>query len=243
MFRAILATRRTILIYLRCFVLVQRRKFIFCRDNPVVYIDRTGLFPELPRIDSGWNADPYKYFSLATCTDIQSYANRLYLTTITNSRMSVSANSIMPVSMLSASVPIPDPSQLIRKYIIPGLVIVILYDGAKKVGEAIVDTTTQAIIWISGLINANEETENPENADEKPKSLADKEGKIANKIGRTVKEVKEAIEKVKQSIPWRSDGKNTNPNVEVDTDTGEVYPKTPDGGIGDSIGNIFDHLP
>ena len=25
--------------------------------------------------------------------------------------------------------------------------------------------------------------------------------------------------------------------------TGEVYPKTPNGGIGDSIGNIFDYLP
>jgi len=31
--------------------------------------------------------------------------------------------------------------------------------------------------------------------------------------------------------------------MQVDPTTGEVYPETPDGGIGDSIGNIFDYLP
>jgi len=37
-------------------------------------------------------------------------------------------------------------------------------------------------------------------------------------------------------------GKERNPDVEVDLNTGEIYPKVPDGGIGDSIGNIYDHL-
>lgn len=31
-----------------------------------------------------------------------------------------------------------------------------------------------------------------------------------------------------------------NPDVLVDTKAGEVYPKLPGGGIGDSIGNILD---
>lgn len=37
-------------------------------------------------------------------------------------------------------------------------------------------------------------------------------------------------------------GKVRNPNVEVDLDTGEIYPQTPGGGIGDSIGNIWEFL-
>jgi hypothetical protein len=75
------------------------------------------------------------------------------------------------------------------------------------------------------------------------KSLADKESKIANEIGRTVKEVKNAIEKVKQGGGWRNGTKNRNPDVKKKKKTGEVYPKTPSGGYGDSIGNIYDYLP
>ncbi|WP_207650521.1 hypothetical protein, partial [Desulforamulus aeronauticus] len=74
------------------------------------------------------------------------------------------------------------------------------------------------------------------------KNLTDKPGKIAGKIGKSTAEVKDAIEKVKQGIKWRSGTKNRNPDVVVDTETGEVYPKTPGGGIGDSIGNIHDYL-
>lgn len=73
--------------------------------------------------------------------------------------------------------------------------------------------------------------------------LTDKPGNIANKLGRSVDEVKKAIEQVKQGTGWRSGTNNRNPDVIVDTDTGEVYPKTSDGGMGDSIGNINDYLP
>ena len=52
------------------------------------------------------------------------------------------------------------------------------------------------------------------------------------------REVKDAIHDVKTNIPKSS--KIRNPDVMVDTKTGEVYPKTPNGGLGDSIGNIFD---
>jgi RHS repeat-associated protein len=74
------------------------------------------------------------------------------------------------------------------------------------------------------------------------KKLTDKPGKIANETGHSTAEVKKAIEKVKQGNKWRSGTKNRNPDVVVDTETGEVYPKIPSGGIGDSIGNIYDYL-
>lgn len=71
----------------------------------------------------------------------------------------------------------------------------------------------------------------------KSKDLTDKEGKIAAKLGKSVKEVREAIHKVKADK-----GIDNNADVDVDLNTGEVYPKSPDGGHGDSIGNIFDKL-
>jgi hypothetical protein len=71
--------------------------------------------------------------------------------------------------------------------------------------------------------------------------MTDKVGKIATDLGRTAKEVKDAIHKVKQGMP--RDAPIRNPDVVVDTSTGEVYPKTQGAGIGDSIGNIRDYLP
>jgi hypothetical protein len=37
-------------------------------------------------------------------------------------------------------------------------------------------------------------------------------------------------------------GPKRNPDVTIDPKTGDVYPKVPGGGMGDCIGNIFDHL-
>ncbi|MCP4352355.1 MAG: hypothetical protein GY795_43405 [Desulfobacterales bacterium] len=71
-------------------------------------------------------------------------------------------------------------------------------------------------------------------------NLTDKIGKIAEKTGKSKKAIKQAIHKVKEKMP--KGGPKKNPDVMVDTITGEVYPKTPSGGIGDSIGNIFNHL-
>lgn len=62
---------------------------------------------------------------------------------------------------------------------------------------------------------------------------------ISNKTGLTPQEVEKRIEKAKQSNLPKGTGIR-NPDVNVDTNTGEIYPKAPGGGIGDSIGNIFD---
>jgi hypothetical protein len=71
--------------------------------------------------------------------------------------------------------------------------------------------------------------------------LTDKPGKIANRLGRSRKEIRDAIHRVKESM--HRNGPARNPDVWVNTRTGEVYPKTPGGRVGDSIGNIFDYLP
>jgi hypothetical protein len=34
--------------------------------------------------------------------------------------------------------------------------------------------------------------------------------------------------------------KKRNPDCQVDVKSGEIYPEIPGGGVGDSIGNIFD---
>jgi uncharacterized protein RhaS with RHS repeats len=71
--------------------------------------------------------------------------------------------------------------------------------------------------------------------------LSDKPNKIADKTGYSPEEIKDAIHKVKKNLP--RGGPVRNPDVNVDVNTGEVYPKDGQGGSGDSIGNIFDHLP
>jgi hypothetical protein len=66
-------------------------------------------------------------------------------------------------------------------------------------------------------------------------------GKIAVETGHSIREVRDAIHRVKDNLP--RDTGIRNPEVDVDVTTGEVYPRTPDGGHGDSIGNIHDYLP
>ncbi len=62
-------------------------------------------------------------------------------------------------------------------------------------------------------------------------------GKLANKLGKTKKQVEKAIHaaKNKMKVPG-------NPDVTVDPVTGEIYPIRKDGGLGDSIGDIFEWL-
>ena len=59
-----------------------------------------------------------------------------------------------------------------------------------------------------------------------------------NETGISEKELRKKIEKIKQERLPRS-GPKRNPDVVVDTDSGDVYPKT-ESDHGDSIGNIFD---
>ena len=73
-----------------------------------------------------------------------------------------------------------------------------------------------------------------------PAGYTDRIGKIASELGRTEKEIRDAIHKAKRNLP--KGGPVKNPDVVIDPKTGEVYPKAPDGSIGDSIGNIFDYL-
>jgi hypothetical protein len=53
--------------------------------------------------------------------------------------------------------------------------------------------------------------------------------------------VRRAIEALKQANLSGHAGE-LNPDVRVDLDTGEVYPESQDGTVGDSIGNIEDQL-
>ena len=65
-------------------------------------------------------------------------------------------------------------------------------------------------------------------------------GGIADDLGLTPRQVNDAIHSVKRRLP--KSGPIRNPDVVIDVTTGEVYPKIPKGGIGDSIGNIWDNL-
>jgi RHS repeat-associated protein len=68
--------------------------------------------------------------------------------------------------------------------------------------------------------------------------LSDRPSDIAEKTGLDEETVRDKIHELKRNLP-RGGGKK-NPDVQVDTDSGEVYPKGPGGTLGDSIGNIFD---
>ena len=68
--------------------------------------------------------------------------------------------------------------------------------------------------------------------------MTDNVGKIAEETGLTPKEVKDRIHKAKQNIPKGTGVRN--PDVVVDTESGDISPKTPDGGHGDPIGNLLD---
>jgi RHS repeat-associated protein len=63
---------------------------------------------------------------------------------------------------------------------------------------------------------------------------------LAGLFNRSQKAIEDAIHACKRSLPKSSDIKN--PDVVVDKITGEVYPKLPNGRLGDSIGNIFEFL-
>ena len=74
------------------------------------------------------------------------------------------------------------------------------------------------------------------------RNLSEQPAKIAEETGYTRSEINDAIHAVKQDSMPRS-GAFRNPDVFVDTNTGEVYVKMPNGSASsDSIGNIFDFL-
>jgi RHS repeat-associated protein len=108
-------------------------------------------------------------------------------------------------------------------------------------GEAIAGTGIGvAICAYTGWCSLNESSDDSSGStgEPNPKDLTDNIGKIADKTGLSEKDVLDAIHRAKDRIPKGT--KKRNPDCSVDTKTGEIYPQTPDGGIGDSIGNIFD---
>ena len=65
--------------------------------------------------------------------------------------------------------------------------------------------------------------------------------RIAKKTGLTTKEVNDRIHKAKKGgMPPKPNEGRGNPDMGVDTSTGEIYPLNDDGSVGDSIGNIYD---
>jgi hypothetical protein len=69
-------------------------------------------------------------------------------------------------------------------------------------------------------------------------------GKLADRLGKSREEVNDAIHAVKKSLQrFKGKGMKGNVDVTIDPTTGEAYPIIPGGGLGDSIGNIFDYLP
>ena len=76
----------------------------------------------------------------------------------------------------------------------------------------------------------------PDNVDRD--NLSDRIGDISDKTGMSPRDVKDKIHDAKRNLP--KSGPTRNPDVVVDTSTGEVYPQRPGGGYGDSIGNIYD---
>lgn len=136
------------------------------------------------------------------------------------------------VAVAAADGPQPGPADLLALGIIFGML-----------GNAA--TTQQRLLPIVPMmphIMMNENADaTPSNPEPDAGNLSDKVGKIATALGVTEKQVRDAIHKVKRNL--RTGGKTRNPDVEVDLNTGEVYPKVPGGGRGDSIGNIWEFLP
>jgi hypothetical protein len=72
-------------------------------------------------------------------------------------------------------------------------------------------------------------------------SESNRPSQIADSFGASERDVRAAIERIKQDNLPRG-GPIRNPDVVVDLRTGEVYPQLPNGGRGDSIGNLHDYL-
>jgi hypothetical protein len=75
-----------------------------------------------------------------------------------------------------------------------------------------------------------------------PCKLLSRPNAIARAMGYSAKEIKDAIHKVKAQGGWRGIGGNRNPDMLVDTDSGDVYPQMPSGEPGEVIGNLFEYL-
>ena len=124
--------------------------------------------------------------------------------------------------------------------------------GAKAAAEAI-ETGEQAAEGLSEVqdvteaeqlqVEAEQELEQAtqDEAQQLSKNATKKVGKLSRLLGHSQEEIRDAIHELKRALP--RGGPIRNPDLVIDPDTGEAYPELPGGGIGDPIGNIFDHLP
>ena len=83
----------------------------------------------------------------------------------------------------------------------------------------------------------------PEDYDELPnfQELTKNIKKLAKIFGCSEVEIRKAIHTVKRNgLP--TSGYKRNPDVQIDPQTGEVYPEIEENRVGDSIGNILDYL-
>jgi RHS repeat-associated protein len=90
----------------------------------------------------------------------------------------------------------------------------------------------------SGARDSNPSSSGGSSGNPAASNLTNKTGKVAQETGMSKKEVETKIHQAKKNMP-RNTGVQ-NPDVVVDVTTGEIYPTVPGGGIGDSIGNIYD---
>ncbi len=84
--------------------------------------------------------------------------------------------------------------------------------------------------------------EEDEWAAEKRRALKN-EHRIAHQMGRTAEEILSAFHPLKEELPrWAGKGARRNPDLSVDPVSGWAFPEVPGGGLGDPVGNIYDHL-
>ncbi len=130
----------------------------------------------------------------------------------------------------------PDPSQIdgVRTYVYVGDDPVDIADPSGLSGEPTPEPapTPNATPVPTATPTA---TSTPE-----PQDLLTTERSIAERFKYGIDQVKDAIHRLKE--PGVGGGRIRNPDIVVDGKTGDVYPKLPDGSLGDPIGNIHDEV-
>jgi RHS repeat-associated protein len=120
--------------------------------------------------------------------------------------------------------------------------------ACEEIQESMASAVSSVADGVRGIFSQNESAETEGQGEGTPAGecvncggeTTPKIGAIADATGATPKEVRGAMHPLKDNLPKSSEKKN--PDVEVCTTCGEVYPQTSDGTLGDSIGNIHDHL-
>ncbi len=189
--------------------------YVYCSDNPINMVDDDGR-------EGHWEIDPSDPEQKRKVWVL----DPVYAKTNNNKFVEALADAFVVGAELD-----PDPSTK--------LILV----GAAAITAGIVYYNSQANSTPAYTYPQQNDFTPPYQFNEEHKELTNKEGKIAEKLGISKKAVKDAIHAAKRKYlnGGSTKGGERNPDVEVDLNTGEIYPKYQDGHLGDSIGNIFDH--